>query len=239
MGQFTYLARILFADPRPPLDVKFALEKRAYRLLPRDSQLPDTLLFTSTAKSATCDDTSTIELRLEGVCPSHNLYSLRFECHAEAEKSRKQDWDERMERAFLRLTDGLQIAESRENCSPARTRLLVEETIALEHALADKKPSDEERAAVRAVQESIIGSLKRGKLFFTAHHEGGTHIKWIRDRFVFQDYGESEEREEFTTEDAFLARLKAFYDWPSRKDWYPHTPPEIEIWRFIEGQLKT
>lgn len=89
------------------------------------------------------------------------------------------------------------------------------------------------------IQQQILAEMRQGKLFFTAHHEGGTHIKWLGDRFVFQDYGESEEREEFTTDEAFLVRLRQFYDWWSRRDWYPNRPPEIEVWKWIQNQLKT
>jgi len=40
--------------------------------------------------------------------------------------------------------------------------------------------------------------LRRGKSFGTVHKEGGTNIRWAGGRFVMQDFGEAEERKEFT-----------------------------------------
>ena len=137
-----------------------------------------------------------------------------------------------------RFTEGLARTESRDGASPERFRQVVEETTARERQIASQPPSLEDRAAILAIQEAILTRLRQGKYFFTAHHEGGTHIKWIRDRFVFQDYGESDDREEFTAEAPFFERLREFYDWPARFDWLPHTPPEIEVWRFIDRELK-
>jgi hypothetical protein len=57
------------------------------------------------------------------------------------------------------------------------------------------------------------------------------------DRFVFQDYGESDDREEFTSVAPFFERLRKFYDWKACDDWLPPTPPEIEVWRFIDREL--
>ena len=104
---------------------------------------------------------------------------------------------------------------------------------------ADQPLPKEDPAAILAIQQSILARLHEGRYFFTAHHEGGTHIKWIRDRFVFQDYGESDDREEFTALDCLIpwSVSRHFYDWRALYDWLPHAPPEIEAWRFIEREL--
>jgi len=31
--------------------------------------------------------------------------------------------------------------------------------------------------------------------------------------------------------------LREFYDWWSRRDTFPHRPPELDVWRFMLGQM--
>ena len=55
--------------------------------------------------------------------------------------------------------------------------------------------------------------------------------------FVRSEYGEEESVSVLATDDETLDCIRKFYDWESRKDSYPHRPPELEAWRFIQGQL--
>jgi hypothetical protein len=112
----------------------------------------------------------------------------------------------------------------------------VEETVARELELANRVDREAEEA-IRVIQEGILDALREGKSFSTVHKEGGTNIRLPGDVFVFADYGESSDREEFASPEAFLARLRKFYDWESRRDWYPHPAPEIEVWKYIERKL--
>jgi len=41
----------------------------------------------------------------------------------------------------------------------------------------------------------------------------------------------------FATDDEMLDCIRKFYDWDSRKDTYPHRPPELDVWKFIQRQL--
>ncbi len=100
------------------------------------------------------------------------------------------------------------------------------------------RPAPDDGEAIRAIQQGILNGLRQGKSFSTAHHEGGTRIRLVGDVFVVADYGESEERAEFRSDESFLARLREFYDWESRRDWHPHPAPELEVWRFIEKQVR-
>jgi len=227
--EFTFSVEAHFADARPVLDVKYDIEKRVKRLLPRDLERPDALVFRGTSQSYTTGGTNTIELSLEAACDTHHLYVLRVESRGQKD-ARDQVWRENLRRTIFRWTDGLTLTESRAGCSPERFRQAVE-------SIRELPPLPEDRAAICAVQDSIIGRVRGGERFFTAHKEGGTNISWVGDRFVFQDYGESEDREEFTSNDLFLERLRKFYDWRAGYDWLPHAPPELEAWRFIEREL--
>jgi hypothetical protein len=227
--EFKHRVEAYFADSRTVPEVKYDVEKRVKRLLPRDPEQPDALVFRAASKSATTDTISAIELRLEAAFETHNLYVLRLDNHGPRSPVDENGWKENMRSTMDRWTEGLTRSESRVG-SPERYRRLLEGTL-------EFVPPQEDPAAILAIQQSVLARLHEGRYFFTAHHEGGTHIKWIGDRFVFQDYGESDDREEFTSDALFLERLRRFYDWRARYDWLPHAPPEIEAWRFIEREL--
>lgn len=228
-----------FRDSRPPLDVLYDVERRVHRLLPRDRERVDTLVFRSTAQSViVIGGTTTVELRIDAAFDRDCVYVLRLDSENPADPVKEASWVENMRRTMDRWTEGLAPGGSTAGSSPDRLRRVVEETIAQERERANRTPTTEELAAVSEVQQAILQAMRQGKSYATAHHEGGTNIRLIGSRWVLQDYGESDEREEFTSGTAFLERLRKFYDWESRRDWYPHTPPEIEAWRYIERQLR-
>ena len=224
-----------FTDARPVLDVKYDLEKRVNRLLTRDAERAGVLAFRGHQQSYTFPGGTTIELRLEAAYDSKNLYVLHLDADGPGDLALEKTWEENLRRALARWTSGLEIAENRAPSSPDRYAQVVAQTMAQERELASHPPDDD---AIRAVQETILEGLRHGSSFFTAHHEGGTTIRFWGTSFVFQDYGESNDREEFSSSEAFLARLRQFYDWESRRDWSPHAPPELEAWRYIERQMK-
>jgi hypothetical protein len=213
------------------LDVKYDIEKRVNSLLPRDLDQPNRLVFRAYSKSYTDNGGSTVELRLEACSDAHNLYALQFEASAPGDPAKEKVWEANVQRNFDHWTQGLALTDVRMPSSPERYRHV------LEFELADPlKPDDAE--AIQAVQAEILRDLQEGKSFFTANKEGGTHIRLLNAKFVLQDYGESNDREEFSSSADFLVRLRKFYDWESRRDWRPHAPPEIEAWKFIARQLK-
>jgi hypothetical protein len=76
-----------------------------------------------------------------------------------------------------------------------------------------------------------------GKRFATAHHEGGTRLYFKGTKFVREDFGLEESLTEFSTDGEMLTCLRNFYDWESRKGTYPHRPPELDVWKFIQREL--
>ena len=81
------------------------------------------------------------------------------------------------------------------------------------------------------------GAAPRQVLSHGASRRGNRNtLRWYALRR--SEYGESDERQEFDSDEAFLARLREFYDYESRREWNPHVPPEIEAWRFIERQMR-
>ena len=73
--------------------------------------------------------------------------------------------------------------------------------------------------------------------FRTVHHEGGTSIYFDGKNFVRSEYGESESFKILGTEDEVLDCIRELYDWESRRDSFPHRPPELEVWGFIRQLL--
>ena len=88
-----------------------------------------------------------------------------------------------------------------------------------------------------ALKQEILAELRRGKSFRTAHHEGGTAIYFDGKTFVCSTYGEEESLKLLGTDDEALERIRELYDWDSRKESFPHRPPDLEVWRYIQRQL--
>jgi hypothetical protein len=235
-NNWTFRVEACFTDARPVLDIRYDVEKRVNRLLADDTERAGMLAFRGHERSYTTPGGTTIELRLEAAYDSQNLYVLQLDADGSGDPSKEKTWEENLRRALARWTSGLALTEHRAPSSPDRYREVVEETVAHEMERASHTHDDDE--AIRAVQEAILDGLRHGRSFFTAHHEGGTNIRFLSPNFVIQDYGESSDREEFSSSAAFLARLRQFYDWESRREWSPHAPPELEAWRFIERQMR-
>jgi hypothetical protein len=235
-NEWTYRLETCFADARPVLDVLHDIEKRVNGLLPRDPERPG-LVFRAYSKSYTTSGGTTVELRLEAAYETHNLYALQFDAEGEANPKLEKTWEENVRRNFEKWTTGLALTENRPPSSSDRYRQVVDETIARGAELANYVNHDDDEA-IRAVQESILDGLRNGKSFFTANKEGGTTIRFLDEKFVLQDYGESNDREEFSSSAEFLIRLRKFYYYESRRDWSPHAPPEIEVWKYIEREMR-
>ena len=115
-------------------------------------------------------------------------------------------------------------------------RDIVLATHASEEALARHV---EDPAPVESLQRQVLAGLKAGQGFFTAHKEGGTHLLFDGNAYRRSDYGDEPNIDEtFATDSAMLACLRRFYDWEAQRDAYPHKKAEVEVWRYILGQLR-
>ncbi|MEZ5404181.1 MAG: hypothetical protein R2729_31165 [Bryobacteraceae bacterium] len=177
-----------------------------------------------------------VRLVFEAAMPNDNLYSLRVEAtgwkkfmkphELEASLQRTVDyWLREVQRVDEPDTDG---------ASGERYQELVQ-AAAEQEAAAANPPVD--HAGIAAIQRKIIDGMRAGRRFATAHKEGGTNITMHRGKWISQDYGESNDRRVFDDEAAFFEYLRKFYDWETRRDIYPHRPPEADAWRYILGKL--
>lgn len=86
------------------------------------------------------------------------------------------------------------------------------------------------------IQQEILTALRSGAEFKTTHKEGGTTIRWRHDRYVREDYGDWNERVEYTSDSEFLGFLWRFFEWESRRMQQIEIP-EPERWRNIQQLL--
>ena len=79
--------------------------------------------------------------------------------------------------------------------------------------------------------------MRDGKSFRAAHHEGGSRLDFNGTVYRYVTYGEEESETEYATDGDVLKFIRNFYDWESRKETFPHRPPEVEVWNYIQRQL--
>jgi hypothetical protein len=89
------------------------------------------------------------------------------------------------------------------------------------------------------LQQGILAATRAGMIFFNVNKERGTHLKIDGKSFARLDYGENSKLEVFSSDDAMLASLRAFFDLDSRRGAHPHRPPEREIWQYNQSHLMT
>lgn len=91
---------------------------------------------------------------------------------------------------------------------------------------------------VPSMQREIMGRMREGAYFATAHKEGGTRIGFRRGRFVREDYGESNGQTVFRSEGEFLTSLRQFYDWQTSQHTYPERVTDEVAWKLILRLLR-
>jgi hypothetical protein len=219
-----------------PWDVKFEIEKSARMLLARGPGEPAPLVFTG--KSGSGDPSYRARFCFEAASPDRLLYSLRLD----AAYPRKFFTEEKIrqlytDRAFARWIQGLQLTTapgSHAAFSPILYQQLVAETLTCERELADRR---EDEAPIAAVRQAVLAALRAGKKCGSANKEGQTSFHFNGTQFVRDHVGEEDELQLFAGDAEVLADLRKFYDWDTKRDTYPHPPPELDVWRFIERKL--
>lgn len=223
-----------FWDSRNPFAVKFWTEKTTAVLLEREDH-DGKLGYGGRAQFP--PHFYRVALTFEAAFPDRNLYSLRLAAETPAGWTTAERQREDAGRAFRHWLRDAQIT-----AAPAWSAALTAEAYAgrvrtaVEQEEQARAPQDP--APVAELQAAILQALAAGRHFATAHKEGGTVLRQVGTGFVSQEYGESDERSVFQQPAEFLAYLRNFYDWEARRDTYPHSPPEVEVWRYIQRQLR-
>lgn len=223
-----------FQGGSSPLDLKFEIEKATGVLLTRDGDHASGLVFKGTSRPPPTGHR--LELRLEAVLPGAVWYSLQDDMWLPCAWSTEAEFRSTADRTFEHWTRNLHKG-SLPSLNAASQELydrMVRETVERETEAANRKEDD---APIRAIQQAVLAALRKGDRFGTAHHEGGTRIYISGGKFVREDYGMEESLTVFQTDEELLTCLRNFYDWESRRDTYPHRPPELDVWKYIQSQL--
>jgi hypothetical protein len=177
-----------------------------------------------------------MELRLIAVLPDAVWYLLRDDMWLPRSWSTEAEFRSNADRTFDYWTRNLRKGDpgSLDSASRELYEQTTRETLEREAAAANRK---EEPAAIRAIQQAVLAALRNVRRFATAHHEGGTRLYFSGTGFVKEEFGMEESLTNFAVDEEMLTCLRNFYDWESRKETYPHRPPELDVWKFIQRQL--
>jgi hypothetical protein len=218
-----------------PFQMKFDIEKITRVLLTRDTAQTPHLTYSGSDIPPVIG--SDVRLSLEAALPKGNWYSLQVSAWVPRTWYTEAEFRLNADRAFEFWVHNLQTAPSLGLLDSASQELYDQRV----HQAADEEArvasQKEDQAPVTALKQAILAELRNGKSFRTAHHEGGTTIYFDGKTFVRSEYGETESLEALATDDEALDSIQALYDWDSRKESFPHRPPDLEVWQFIQRKL--
>jgi len=234
-GEWLDCRELHFWHDQDAFAVKRLIEKMTGALFQRDALDAEHLTYAGT--SDTGNRKCGLRLRFEAVIESRNLYALQMESRAPRKWVTEESFLRDVERAHEYWGSQLTLAGQeidRSGASPALFLQRKQESLALESEAAARV---EGPAPITAIQKVVLAALRAGREFRSAHKEGGTILSFHGSSFIRTDYGEEPNRETFPSDEDMLVCLRHFYDWESRRDMFPHRPPELDVWRYIQSQL--
>ena len=230
-------SRTYFWDPRSPFETKFQIEKMTGILLKREPNPESNLTYSGTSNPPTLG--YNLKLVFQSALPKRNWYSFEIEAWVPRSWYSETEFQSKADRAFDYWTRNLPSSPNPKSVEEGSGDLYFQRTQeAVEKEKQESIMKPEDVAEIQVIQKSILNGLRKGKSFRTAHHEGGTRLFFDGANCVRRDYGEEESTKKFQTEKEFLDCIREFYDWESRRGTYPHRPPELETWKFIQQELK-
>ena len=234
-GEWLDHRQFYFWHDQNPFAVRHLIEKMTGTLLHRDDG--DVEGPTYAGSSDTGNRKCGIRLRFEAVIGFRNLYSLQLDSTAPRQWVAEETFVRETNRAYEYWSAQLTIAEGEVEWASAEPELYLQrkqECLDLESAAA---AAVEDPAPIAAIQKAVLDSLRAGKVFRRAHKEGGSILFFRGSSFFQTTYGEETGKVTYPTGEAMLDCLRKFFDWESRRDTYPHRPPELEVWQYIQRQL--
>lgn len=239
-----------FWDDRLPHQVKFALEKLTHVLLERDPGDTDRLTYSGVSTAS--GTKRSVQLRFEAVTPRRpymfqpwtdpeeyrNQFLLTVVAAAPRKWVKQENLRRDLDRAFEFWTLQLQCGSGGSGWDEALRPLYEERRMASLAAEEKAAQTVEDPAPILQVQQAILDALRNGKRLSRAHKEGGSILAHGAGGFYRDNYGEETGTLRFRTDEEMLREIRNFYDWESRRDSYPHRPPELDVWRYIEKELR-
>ena len=225
-----------FWHDQDPFAVKHVIETMTGTLLQRDAEDAGHLAYAGihVIGNRRC----ALRLRFVAVIALRNLYSLQLDSTAPRKWVTHLSFMDDLERMELHWRSQRVLTDDGIDWRCASPSLLdqrMQASLALE---AEVVNCVEDPAPVAAIQNAVLAALRAGREFRAINKEGGTTLSFHGGSFLRTDFGEAPRSEVIPTDEAMLACLRHFYDWDSRRDSYPHCPPESDVWRYIQDQLR-
>lgn len=241
-GEWKVVREAFFEHDDGPTAVRFMIEKLTVQLLRRESVDIAAPALRYSGTSGAGGHPSTVRLELKAAGQGRNLYLLICERTApkrwEEERKFTDDCDRRFADwcAKLDTVSKQAVATRLASASRALLECTIFNAVAAEDAAARIV---EDPVPIAAVQAEVLAAMRAGMGFFTANKEGGSHLKFDGKAYRRVDYGEAPLLNETYADDAaMLVCLRAFFDWESRSDTYPHPKPELDVWKYIRSRLR-
>ena len=239
LGDWHVERTALFESEAGPSATKFAIEKMTAQLLfrePIDAAHPR-LRYSSTSSAGGFP--LTLQLELRAASGTAHLYALTCTGSAPKRWENEVEFTRACDRRFTFWCAKLRLvpdANAWGPVMPVQMHELIAATQAQEDAEAARTPDP---APIAYVQQHVLDGLKAGQVFITAHKEGGTRLYFDGTVYRRSDYGDGLNRDEvYADGPAMLKCLRRFYDWEAQRDVYPHQKDELQVWRYILGQLR-
>jgi hypothetical protein len=217
-----------------PLEAKFAVEKAIRALLVREPVESGALIFRGT--SFTKDPVYRSRFCLETVEPERHLYSLQMEAVGSSKWFTQEKLQQMAGQTWQAWIRPLQATMPPQTLPVDRElyQRVVRETLEREMELANQREDD---APTEAARHAVLDALRRGKTCGRGDKEGNTTFRFDGRQFVRDHIGDWDEHVVFDHDAALLADLSKFYYWDTHRSTYPHSPPEVDAWKFILGRM--
>lgn len=239
VGDWQFASSVCFEHELTPTAMKYAIEKMTIQLLQREPQGITATALRYAGTSGAGGNPNTVRLELVAVDGARHLYRLTSERSAPRRWEENRRFTAECERQFGHWCGQLRIVAN-ELAWPSAPRASFEryvmEVVAAEDAAARVV---EDTGPVVALQHEVLDALRGGMGFFTAGKEGGSHLFFDGSVFRRNDYGDAPDSAVYADDASMIDCLRRFYDWESRRDSYPHPKPELEVWRYIHGELRS
>lgn len=234
-GDWTTEYKAFFWHDNEPLAVKFAIEKMTANLLKHHPEHPDYPVYLC-PKAGVMGEIA-ITLRLEAIIAGKRLYSLHLAFKSPRNWVDEDEFFVNSKRTFDYWCGQLKVAGDEIPWDQASAELLEQEVKRTLEAEAAAERAVVDSAPIREVQQQVLEAIRKGGRFYLGHKEGTINIYFNGKDFVRRDEGEDPQFIRYESEEEFLKAMRNFHDWDARKDTYPHSPPEVEVWKFILSKV--
>lgn len=179
-----------------------------------------------------------IDLEFVARSPKRRLYKFTLNFEGDRKWIEEDKFHAEAKRISEYWGGKLTVASEPVMMSVMSEELKAEDMAAIEESERVKVPTEAELQAVRALQMHVLSMMHQGKEFSRHHKEGFSILRYRNGKYEYVEGGEWESYKAYESEEAFLAGVRQYFDWEVRRPTYPHSPPEVEAWKYIIEQVR-